>query len=85
MKEKIIKIKPKNVYDICKFLDKNYFHAGYGGGLNVTNKIYNDGVSFRTIEHHFRKNSPAKYQIIIKYPRDFNKEELTKLEIMTGN
>lgn len=85
MKEKIIKIKPKNVYDICKFLDKNYFLAGYGGGLDVTNKLYFEGISFRTIENHFRENSPVKYEVVIKNQRNFNKEELTKLKMMAGN
>lgn len=85
MTERIIKVKSKNVYDICNFLDENYSHVGYGGGLNATEKIYHNGVFFRTIENHFLKNSQVKYQVVIKIPKKFNKEELTKLEKMAKN
>lgn len=80
MKEKIIKVKPKNVYDICKFLDETYFHTGYGGGLNATEKIYLGGISFKSTNKSFYlENSPVKYEIIIKNQRNFDKDSLNKL------
>ncbi len=85
-KEKIIKVKPKNVYEICRFLDETYFHVGYGGGLTTITKMYSEGISFRSTDKCFYlKNPPVKYEIIIQNRENFSKEEINKLEKLSRN
>ena len=86
MTERIINVKPKNVNDICKFLDDSYLHVGYGGGLTTTEKLYFEGISFKSIDkNYFLKNSPTNYQVIIQNPKNFTKEKLDKLIKMATN
>jgi len=86
MFEKIINVNPENVHNICKFLDDFYEHVGYGGGLKTIEKLYFEGISFKsTNQDYFLKNSPVKYEIIIKNTKNFKKEELNKLIKITGN
>ncbi len=86
IKEKIIKVKPRNVFDVERFLDKNYFCVGYGGGLTTIIKMYSEGISFKsTDKNYFLKNSPIKYQLIIQNRENFSKEEINKLEKMARN
>ena len=77
MKEKIIDVEPKNAKDICEFLDKSYGCVGYGGGLKIFEKMYSEGISFRTIDKNFLSgNFLKKYQIIIKSLENFTSETL---------
>ena len=84
MSEKIINIKPENVSVVKEFLDKSYDCVGYGGGLTTIEKIYYEGISFRTIDKSFFSKYPKEYQIAIKSKKNFTKKTLDKLtEIAT--
>ncbi len=73
-KTKTIYVKPENVCIVRNFLDIHFGYFGHSGGSEVSEKMYHGGISFKSIKNYHSENSPAKYQIIIKYPRDFTRK-----------